>query len=101
MSPCALDQRQLYDANTLPDGSYGDSCVECGVTGCTLDCLCPTAMGTPGACATAPNFSCGPTSLDLATCVAGDIGNDDGQLTCPTTTGPTSCGSTSPSWGGG
>jgi hypothetical protein len=33
-----------------------------------------------------------PTSLDLATCVAGDIGNDDGQLTCPTTTGPPSCG---------
>jgi hypothetical protein len=82
----------VYDANALPTGSYGDSCVECSVTGCTLDCLCPTAMGTSAACATAPNFSCGPTSLDLTTCVAGDIGNDGGQLTCPTTTGPTSCG---------
>jgi hypothetical protein len=68
--------------NTVPPGSYLNSCANCSVSGCELSCVCARANQPANTCVSNPG-ACNPTSLDLAGCENGpDIVNVNGVLTC-------------------
>ena len=57
----------------VPGGSYTSTCTSCSMTETTLACTCTTSSGLRS-----------PTTLNLCTCTqASQIGNTNGQLTCP------------------
>lgn len=57
--------------DTLPTGSYEDSCSDCSMDGSTLSCACNDGSTDVSA------------SLDTCTCAAGDeVWNDHGVLKC-------------------
>jgi hypothetical protein len=69
-----------FPPNTLPAGSYQGTCVECGVSGSVLSCVCAQSGVPVSFC---PGAGCVSTSLDLANCPVGpDINNQNGVLTC-------------------
>lgn len=79
-TPCGPEPCE-FPPDTLPDGSYLDSCVSCSVSGFTLSCVCADAVTPPGQCPNNPG--CHFTSLDLLDCDCGeDISNQNGVLTC-------------------
>jgi hypothetical protein len=84
----------LWEPNVLPSGSYGSTCV-CDVAGCLLSCRCAFPPFGRSTCVFSPTI-CPASALDLSTCGSGDIGNNNGNLTCAplttTTTLPPDCG---------
>jgi hypothetical protein len=61
-----------FPGNTLPAGTYQDSCIFCSVFRCDVDCLCRTLAGDLNS-----------TDLLLESCAFGpDISNENGFLTC-------------------
>ena len=71
-----------FPPDTLPDGSYQLTYVNCGVSGSLLSCRCADQFQSLTDCQNNP-LSCNATSLDLANCPFGpDITNLDGVLTC-------------------
>jgi hypothetical protein len=70
-----------FSIDVFPNGTYSNSCVDCELDVCTLNCLCAIAGASTEDC-DLEGF-CNRTMLDLSGCNASqDISNQNGVLTC-------------------